>query len=128
RRRSRADVARGLGRFGLVRLARIAWAPVLRVGAPVLFLLAVTAVVPAVRSSLVGSQAAAVLVRVPPARHALARTHPAPALLGKYTIVRSGDTLGGIAVRFGTTVTKLLTLNPGVDPRAMHAGQQIHLP
>src|SRR5205814_4751985 len=94
RRRSRADVARGLGRFGLVRLARIARAPVLRVGAPVLFLLGVTAVVLAVRSSLVRSQAA-VLVRVPPARHALARTHPAPALLGKYTIVRSGDTLGG---------------------------------
>ena len=110
-----------------MRLARIARAPVLRVGAPVLFLLGVTAVVLAVRSSLVRSQAA-VLVRVPPARHALARTHPAPALLGKYTIVRSGDTLGGIAVRFGTTVTKLLTLNPGVDPRAMHAGQQIRLP
>ena len=36
--------------------------------------------------------------------------------------VRSGDTLGTIAERFGTTVDGLLALNPGIDPRALRVG------
>lgn len=41
--------------------------------------------------------------------------------------VRSGDTLGTIAERFGTTVDELLVLNPGVDPRALRVGQSIRV-
>jgi LysM repeat protein len=41
--------------------------------------------------------------------------------------VRSGDTLGTIAGRFGTTVDELLALNPGIDPRALHVGQSLRV-
>jgi nucleoid-associated protein YgaU len=41
--------------------------------------------------------------------------------------VRSGDTLGRIAERFGTTVDELLVLNPGIDPRALHVGQTLRV-
>ncbi len=41
--------------------------------------------------------------------------------------VRSGDTLGSIAERFGTTVDELLVLNPGVDPRALRVGQPLRV-
>jgi LysM repeat protein len=41
--------------------------------------------------------------------------------------VRSGDTLGTIAERFGTTVDHLLVLNPGIDPRALRVGQPLRV-
>jgi hypothetical protein len=41
--------------------------------------------------------------------------------------VRSGDTLGTIAERFGTTVGELLVLNPGVDPQALRVGQSLRV-
>jgi LysM repeat protein len=41
--------------------------------------------------------------------------------------VRSGDTLATIAERFGTTVDKLVALNPGVDPQALRVGQIIRV-
>jgi LysM repeat protein len=41
--------------------------------------------------------------------------------------VRSGDTLATIAERFGTTVDKLLALNPGIDPQALRVGQIVRV-
>jgi LysM repeat protein len=41
--------------------------------------------------------------------------------------VRSGDTLGTIAERFGTTVEHLLVLNPGIDPRALRVGEPLRV-
>jgi hypothetical protein len=41
--------------------------------------------------------------------------------------VRSGDTLGTIAERFGSTVDELLVLNPGVDPHALRVGQSLRV-
>jgi len=43
-----------------------------------------------------------------------------------YTVV-SGDTLGGIAAKTGTTVAKLVQLNPGIDPKALRIGQKIRV-
>jgi LysM repeat protein len=43
-----------------------------------------------------------------------------------YTVV-SGDTLAGIAAKEGTTVARLEQLNPGIDPTALHVGQQIRV-
>ena len=43
-----------------------------------------------------------------------------------YTI-RSGDTLEAVAVRYGTTVQRLLVLNPGVNPNTLRIGQRIRL-
>jgi len=41
--------------------------------------------------------------------------------------VRSGDTLGSIAERFGTTIDRLMELNPGIDPRALRVGQAVRV-
>jgi LysM repeat protein len=42
-------------------------------------------------------------------------------------IVQSGDTLGGIATKEGTTVAKLEQLNPGIDPTALRVGEKIRV-
>jgi LysM repeat protein len=45
----------------------------------------------------------------------------------EYYVVESGDTLGSIAEKYSTTVDELTTLNPGIDPTAMHIGQRIRV-
>jgi LysM repeat protein len=45
----------------------------------------------------------------------------------EYYAVRTGDTLGSIATKYNTTVDELMTLNPGIDPNAMHIGQSIRV-
>lgn len=47
---------------------------------------------------------------------------------GVYWIVAAGDTLESIARAMGTTVEKLLELNPQVDPYNLQVGQAICLP
>jgi LysM repeat protein len=42
-------------------------------------------------------------------------------------IVQSGDTLGGIAAKTGTTVARLEHLNPGIDPTALRVGETIRV-
>lgn len=44
-----------------------------------------------------------------------------------YYLVQSGDTLGSVAQKYGTTVDDLMTLNPGIDPTALHIGQRIRV-
>lgn len=47
---------------------------------------------------------------------------------GNYVVVR-GDTLSKIAVRYGTTVSELLRLNPSItDPSRIFVGQVLHVP
>jgi LysM repeat protein len=41
--------------------------------------------------------------------------------------VQSGDTLGGIAAKTGTTVAELEHLNPGIDPQALRVGETIRV-
>lgn len=43
-------------------------------------------------------------------------------------IIRSGDTLGSLARRFGTTVREIMRLNPGINPFSMRVGQRICIP
>lgn len=43
-------------------------------------------------------------------------------------VIRSGDTLFAIAQRFGTTVSAILAINPGIDPNALRIGQTICVP
>jgi len=111
----------GVVRTGGDRRARVRWA------APALFLLAVTVAVLAVRSALDGGKAVPAATTAPPAKTARAprRVHHAPP--ARYYLVRSGDTLGSIAARTGTSVTRLEGLNPGVDPRALRVGQQLRV-
>lgn len=42
--------------------------------------------------------------------------------------VSSGDTLWGIARRFGVSVADLTAVNPGVDPLHLREGQTLHVP
>ena len=44
----------------------------------------------------------------------------------RYTI-KTGDTLGGIAVKTGVSVERIEALNPELDPQALVAGQRIKL-
>ena len=46
----------------------------------------------------------------------------------RHYTVKSGDTLGGIALRFGTTLKVLKRLNNITDPRLIHTGQVLVLP
>lgn len=46
--------------------------------------------------------------------------------LRTYTVV-SGDTLGSIAAKTGTTVAKLEQLNPGINPTALRVGERIRV-
>jgi LysM repeat protein len=52
---------------------------------------------------------------------------PRPAAAKSYYLISSGDTLGAIARRFGTTVNDLLRLNPGIEPTALRPGEQIRV-
>jgi LysM repeat protein len=42
-------------------------------------------------------------------------------------VVQGGDTLGSIAQKYNTTVDELMTVNPGIDPTALHIGQKIRV-
>lgn len=44
-----------------------------------------------------------------------------------YCIVEAGDTLYAIAKQFGTTVDRIIGLNPGIDPNRLSVGQRIFL-
>jgi LysM repeat protein len=41
--------------------------------------------------------------------------------------VRTGDTLGAIAIKTGVSVSSLEDLNPGLDPQGLVAGQKLKL-
>jgi LysM repeat protein len=101
----------------------------IRYGLPAGFLLLATISILFARHGLHGGDSAAaeasraktVPARVVPkrqsARRPTAATHS----------VESGDTLGTIAERFETTVSELLALNPGIDPRALRVGEELRV-
>lgn len=43
-------------------------------------------------------------------------------------IVQSGETLSGIALRYGVNLDDLLTVNPGINPRILTIGQELFIP
>ncbi len=95
-----------------------------RYAIPVLLLLLVTVGALIVRGALDDSEPAA---RAKPAARAPAKVGVKRAAV-KFHLVESGDTLGGIAERYGTTVARLHVLNPSIDAGALRVGQQIRLP
>jgi LysM repeat protein len=113
-----------LSRPGLEAIVR-RWA------APAAFLLAVTIAVLLVRAGLAGSGSRSTKSSPPPPPSSTATTttstKPTPPPKRHY-VIRSGDTFGSVALGQHTTVEKLRSLNPGVDPTALHVGQQIRVP
>ena len=106
-----------------------------RYAAPAAFLAAVTIAVLLIHSGLQGGGAATTAPSLPgvtttttsktttttTARHA---TDTAGA---QYYTVQTGDTLGSIAAKYGTSVEQLQGLNPNADPAALQPGQRIRV-
>ena len=42
-------------------------------------------------------------------------------------VVQNGDTLTSIAARTGVPVSRILKLNPGVDPQILISGEKLNL-
>lgn len=97
-----------------------------RYGFPVLALATVTAIVVFARPAFQGGET----VRAEPAPTVETtpekETRTKSARVSAYS-VRSGDTLAVIAERFGTSVDRLMELNPGIDPQALRVGQPIRV-
>jgi LysM repeat protein len=116
-----------------------------RYGAPAAFLAAVTIAVILIKAGLSGSSDSEPTVGALPTRSSttttttptttqLVLTTPAAPTTtetttpgAQYYVVQSGDTLGSVAAKYSKTVEQLLTLNPGVDPTALHIGQRIRV-
>ena len=102
-------------------MARGRRAEVKRYGAPAAFLLAVTIAVLLVRSGLRQDPA-------PPVTTTTRTTATAPAKhVPRYYRLRPGETLSDVAVRFNTTVERLLVLNPHVKPTSLTVDQRIRV-
>ena len=116
-----------------------------RYGAPAAFLAAVTIAVLLVKAGLNGGAGSTETVGALPTASPTT-THQAPATTtgkiviltdvatttttpsgAQYYVIQSGDTLGGIAVKYNTTVEDLMRLNPDVDPSALHPGDRIRV-
>ena len=98
----------------------------MRYGLPTAFLLVATVMVLVIRAAVYDDAPAPAVRSAPTPVVARPRAHTRPTQVSAYS-VRSGDTLGTIAERFGTTVDQLLVLNPGIDPRALRVGQSIRV-
>ena len=118
-----------------------------RYGAPAAFLAAVTIAVILIKSGLSGGSGSTTTVGLFPTttRAATTTTSTTTKLVlttpqattatttetttpgAEYYAVKSGDTLGSIAQKYGTTVDELMTLNPGIDPTALLIGQKLRV-
>src|SRR3954470_2103742 len=110
-----------------------------RYGVPAVFLLAVTIAVLLVKAGLNDSESTTNTVVTPTTAKtttqatttklvltgtAATTTAPADA---QFYVIQAGDTLGGIAGNYDTTVEQLLTLNPDLDPNALQPGTRIRV-
>ncbi|MDP9490842.1 MAG: LysM peptidoglycan-binding domain-containing protein [Actinomycetota bacterium] len=97
-----------------------------RYGFPVVALAAVTAIVVFARPTLHAGRAVQPPAATPGVKPAAKKARTKSARATVYS-VRSGDTLGVIAERLGTSVDRLMELNPGIDPQALRVGQPIRV-
>jgi LysM repeat protein len=112
-----------------------------RYGAPATFLAAVTIAVILINSGLNSGPGSTTTVGVLPTTTRAATTSTTTKLVlttpqattettapgAEYYPVQSGDTLGSIAEKYSTTVDELMTLNPGIDPTALHIGDKLRV-
>jgi len=96
-------------------------------GIPILFLLAVTIVVLILRGAMTGGGPSPPSATGTKKVTTATTTASLPAVKTSTYTVRSGDTLGAIALRFHITVADIIALNPGIQPTALHVGQQIKI-
>jgi LysM repeat protein len=115
-------------------------------GAPAAFLAAVTIAVILIKAGLNGGSGSTTTVGALPTTSTATKTTTTTKLVltgpqgaatttatdttapgAEYYVVQSGDTLGSMAEKYNTTVDELMTLNPGIDPTALHIGQKIRV-
>ena len=106
------------------------WLP--RLAAPAAFLLGVTVAVVLVRAGLADDEAAAPQPSVRVSVEVDTSGTTTRARTGEqsrrvFATVEEGDTLDQIALEHDTTVERLLTLNPNLDPTALQIGQRIRV-
>jgi Tfp pilus assembly protein FimV len=100
----------------------------LRYAAPAAFLLVVTVLALALRGGLrTDARPTAAHPGAKRAEASSTATRAKPAAPKRWYVIQSGDTLGAIATRYGTTVDALLRLNPGVVPTALAPGSQVRI-
>ena len=97
-----------------------------RYGAPAAFLLAATIAVLLVRSGL-RTDAAPVTTAGTTTTVTTATTAPVPPRRRRFYRLRAGETLSDVAIRFDTSVERLLALNPGIEPTNLVVGQRIRI-
>jgi LysM repeat protein len=103
-----------------------------RIAAPVLFLIAVIVLISLLfQSGVVGgpdeTRAPAPTPKATKTKKATAKPTPASSSGTKVYVVKSGDTLTGIAVKFDTTVSELQALNPDVSSTLV-VGSKMRVP
>ncbi len=105
----------------------------MRFVAPAAFLLAVTVAVLLIRSGLDVGDSRATTRTTSTKRTATTPAttpttkKPARAVRKRYYVIRSGDTFELIAIRFDTSVDRLVVLNPGVEPTSLTPGQRVRI-
>jgi LysM repeat protein len=97
-----------------------------RYGFPALALAVVTAIVVFARPSLHEDETVRSAPTTPVVEERATKPRTKSARVAAYS-VRSGDTLAAIADRFGTSVDRLMELNPGIDPQALRVGEPIRV-
>jgi LysM repeat protein len=98
---------------------------VARVAAPIVFLVAVIALVGIVAQS--GVMSSDTPTPTPTAKATKTKEGTTTAVTKKY-VVQSGDSLSSIAQRFGTTTSEILALNPDLSGSTVVVGQRLVVP
>ena len=111
-----------------------------RFGVPAAFLLAVTIAVLLVKAGLNSDSQSTTVAGPTTTTPAKTQSGTTPKLVltgtaatttaapnAQYYVIQTGDTLGGIAAKYNTTVEQLLTLNPELDPNALRPGARIRV-
>jgi LysM repeat protein len=98
-----------------------------RYGAPAAFLAAVTVAVLLIRSGLNSSSTSAPTTAATTATTTTTTATTAQPSRPRYYRIRAGETISDVALRFNTTVEKLLSLNPGIEPTSLTVGQRIRV-
>ena len=99
-----------------------------RIAAPVVFLVAVVVLISIVsQSGVIGGKAEPLVTPTPAATKTKSGGNASPSAYKVY-VVKSGDTLSGIAVRFGTSISEIEVLNPKISSSTLVVGTRIKVP
>ena len=101
---------------------------VARIAAPAVFLVAVVVLLSiVVHSGVIGGKAAPVVTPTPAATKTKSGGKATKSGY-KFYVVKSGDTLSGIAVKFGITTSDIEVLNPKISGSTLVVGTKIKVP